>query len=692
MSCTSTDEIDVTFNAQPVVNLGYDNYRCEGYPLTLNSGYSTGVLWSTGETTQTIDVTTTGTYSVVVDNGNGCTASDEIYVQFEAAPANDLGPDITACDGETVTLDAGTSYKVLWSTGETTQTIDVTTSGTYWVELGSSMSCTSTDEVVVTFDNCVSSCTNPDYPNGYTVTGSEVWNSGSDIYIDGELRVSSGSLYILNSTIHFGPCGKLVVDRGAYLNINNSTLTGCDRWYGIEVWGDASSSTRSISVQGALQIDGKTTIEKADIGILVGKRNGSSLDQTYAGGILLVNGVMDNYFTNNGTHMLFLAYNYDMLNTITNCYFSPLALSGSVIYCDANITNNEAYIRLLGNGGVTFTNNVFEGDPSMVDTKENIAIWSTASSIDIVYNVFFEHFIVAMYDENSSHFSAGKNTVTNSYNGITYANTSTHGIYLYNTSNIMINDNDFSTPGHNDVLLNGCTDFSLPSNLFNADYGLWTQFCNSGSGSTMQDNVFENCRYSWTSIDDDFSTLTFNCNNFKNYSDYGIHTQGTTILKDQGNASIGASNKFTSSSILADHQLLYNGTGITYYCGNSSYCSDMGSNVSVVSATSSEACLASMAKTGTTTAISDETILEDNTSIEVSIYPNPATDEVYIEFKGQVQNINLMDIQGRTLRSLNVQQLNGIEQINVSDLANGIYIIELISKEGMVSHHKVLKQ
>ncbi|PCJ81133.1 MAG: hypothetical protein COA57_14565, partial [Flavobacteriales bacterium] len=64
--CVGTRTAAINVNSPPVVNLGYDNYRCEGYPLTLNSGYSTGVLWSTGETTQTIDVTTTGTYSVVV--------------------------------------------------------------------------------------------------------------------------------------------------------------------------------------------------------------------------------------------------------------------------------------------------------------------------------------------------------------------------------------------------------------------------------------------------------------------------------------------------------------------------------------------------------------------------------------------------------------------------------------------------
>jgi len=48
----------------------------------------------------------------------------------------DLGPDIEICDGDVATLDAGNpGYNFLWSTGETTQTIDVSAAGTYWVEV-----------------------------------------------------------------------------------------------------------------------------------------------------------------------------------------------------------------------------------------------------------------------------------------------------------------------------------------------------------------------------------------------------------------------------------------------------------------------------------------------------------------------------------------------------------------------------
>ncbi len=55
-------------------------------------------LWSTGETTQTIDVTQIGFYSVTVTNANGCSTTGSVDV-FPSLTVIDLGPDITTCAG-----------------------------------------------------------------------------------------------------------------------------------------------------------------------------------------------------------------------------------------------------------------------------------------------------------------------------------------------------------------------------------------------------------------------------------------------------------------------------------------------------------------------------------------------------------------------------------------------------------------
>ncbi|SNT35704.1 gliding motility-associated C-terminal domain-containing protein [Ekhidna lutea] len=62
----------------------------------------------------------------------------------------DLGNDTTICVDEILTLDAGTGTSFVWSTGETTQTIEVDTAGTYWVEVTNAAGCTGFDDKEVT--------------------------------------------------------------------------------------------------------------------------------------------------------------------------------------------------------------------------------------------------------------------------------------------------------------------------------------------------------------------------------------------------------------------------------------------------------------------------------------------------------------------------------------------------------------
>ncbi|MEQ8627443.1 PKD domain-containing protein [Ekhidna sp.] len=61
----------------------------------------------------------------------------------------DLGNDTTICVDEILTLDAGTGQSFVWNTGETTQTIDVDTTGTYWVEVTDASGCTGFDDIEV---------------------------------------------------------------------------------------------------------------------------------------------------------------------------------------------------------------------------------------------------------------------------------------------------------------------------------------------------------------------------------------------------------------------------------------------------------------------------------------------------------------------------------------------------------------
>ncbi|NQZ74863.1 MAG: gliding motility-associated C-terminal domain-containing protein [Ekhidna sp.] len=62
----------------------------------------------------------------------------------------DLGNDTTICVDEVLELDAGEGTSFVWNTGEFTQTIQVDTAGTYWVEVTTANGCTGFDDIEVT--------------------------------------------------------------------------------------------------------------------------------------------------------------------------------------------------------------------------------------------------------------------------------------------------------------------------------------------------------------------------------------------------------------------------------------------------------------------------------------------------------------------------------------------------------------
>ena len=131
--CSASDDANATIHPNPTVNLGADQETCAGGTITFDAGNAGSTyLWSTGETTQTITVSTSGNYSVTVTDANGCSATDDANATIHPNPTVNLGADQETCAGGTITFDAGNAGSTyLWNTGETTRTITVSTSGNY---------------------------------------------------------------------------------------------------------------------------------------------------------------------------------------------------------------------------------------------------------------------------------------------------------------------------------------------------------------------------------------------------------------------------------------------------------------------------------------------------------------------------------------------------------------------------------
>jgi|GEM_PF-1738272 len=110
----------------------------EVYALYSGIPVNSTVLWSTGDTTQTIAVTpaqTTTYYCTVSDAFGSCT--DSVTVHVNPIPQVDLGPDtLLVCGQDSLYLDTGSGFdSYLWNTGDTTSGIWVTHSNQYWVTI-----------------------------------------------------------------------------------------------------------------------------------------------------------------------------------------------------------------------------------------------------------------------------------------------------------------------------------------------------------------------------------------------------------------------------------------------------------------------------------------------------------------------------------------------------------------------------
>lgn len=160
--CTSpvSDAVAVTVNSlpvKPVITPGGPTTFCNGGSVTLTSSALSGNTWSTAATSQSINVTGAGSYTVKTTDGNGCTSpvSDAIAITINALPAKPVisaGGATTFCQGGSVTLNSPAAAGYTWSNGATVQNIPVTTTGSFTVKVTDANGCISplSDAVAVT--------------------------------------------------------------------------------------------------------------------------------------------------------------------------------------------------------------------------------------------------------------------------------------------------------------------------------------------------------------------------------------------------------------------------------------------------------------------------------------------------------------------------------------------------------------
>ncbi len=138
-ACTGTASATVNIGNFPVtVNLTPNNPSgCTGDVITLDAGAGhNSYEWSTNQSGQNIDVSSSNTYTVTVVDNNACSATASTIVTINTLPTPSPTPagNQTICSGSSITLDAGTGYSAYsWSNGDHTQTTSVSSAGSYSV-------------------------------------------------------------------------------------------------------------------------------------------------------------------------------------------------------------------------------------------------------------------------------------------------------------------------------------------------------------------------------------------------------------------------------------------------------------------------------------------------------------------------------------------------------------------------------
>jgi hypothetical protein len=155
----ATFTLDVTVNAlptAPIISADGPTTICAGESVNLTSSSASTHAWSSGETTASINVTTSGTFSVTIEDVNGCSASSATEtVVVEALPVISVAavnePTTCATATGSISISGAGTGNISWSGTSTGNdngitlpyTINGLAAGTYTVSFVSTSGCVS---------------------------------------------------------------------------------------------------------------------------------------------------------------------------------------------------------------------------------------------------------------------------------------------------------------------------------------------------------------------------------------------------------------------------------------------------------------------------------------------------------------------------------------------------------------------
>lgn len=194
-----------------IVHKAVNDFACSLVPKTFFSSKdaiaTNSFSWSTGDTTEAIQINKSGTYWVVNNYSGGCYNIDTFYLS-NGDPVFTAGPDQNICPGNTAVLQASNpNLSYTWSTSSTEKSISIKDTGMYWLKGVGANGCFVYDTTFVSFkplalinlESDTALCKNEKLLLNASYPGTAyVWNTGST---NAAITVDKPGIYTVQATL-----------------------------------------------------------------------------------------------------------------------------------------------------------------------------------------------------------------------------------------------------------------------------------------------------------------------------------------------------------------------------------------------------------------------------------------------------------------------------------------------------------
>jgi acyl-CoA thioesterase FadM len=121
--CDSVLTLTVTLKALPTATITGNTTLCEGETTTLVATGGTSYSWSNAATTNSINVSQSGVYTVTATNAEGCSNTANVTVTVNSLPNVSISGNNSFCQGDDIMLTATGANTYVWSNASTNASI-----------------------------------------------------------------------------------------------------------------------------------------------------------------------------------------------------------------------------------------------------------------------------------------------------------------------------------------------------------------------------------------------------------------------------------------------------------------------------------------------------------------------------------------------------------------------------------------